>query len=52
MLVASLAFGFMNVSVKSISGMHVSEIVFFRAIVQIVIAAAFLAYQNADAWTF
>ena len=50
MLVASLAFGFMNVSVKSISGMHVSEIVFFRAIVQILIAAAFLAYQRQSPW--
>ena len=29
MLVASLSLGLMNVSVKSISGMHVSEIVFF-----------------------
>lgn len=50
MLVASLAFGFMNVSVKSISGMHVSEIVFFRAVVQIIIAAAFLAYQRQSPW--
>jgi len=50
MLVASLAFGFMNVSVKSISGMHVSEIVFFRAIVQILIAAFVLAYQRETPW--
>ena len=50
MLVASLAFGFMNVSVKSISGMHVSEIVFFRAIVQILIAAVVLAYQRETPW--
>ncbi len=30
--------------------MHVSEIVFFRAIVQIIIAAAFLAYQRQSPW--
>ncbi len=46
MLIASLAFGFMNVSVKMISGMHVSEIVFFRAWVQILIAAVFLFKQK------
>ncbi len=46
MLIASLAFGFMNVTVKMISGMHVSEIVFFRALVQIVIASFFLYKQN------
>ena len=50
MLLASLAFGFMNVSVKAISGMHVSEIVFFRALVQIVIAAAILGYQKENPW--
>lgn len=46
MLIASLAFGFMNVSVKMISGMHVSEIVFFRALVQILIAAIILYRQK------
>lgn len=46
MLIASLAFGFMNVTVKMISGMHVSEIVFFRAIVQIIIASVILFKQN------
>lgn len=50
MLVASLAFGFMNVSVKAISGMHVSEIVFFRAIVQIIMALAVLTYQKEKPW--
>jgi len=30
--------------------MHVSEIVFFRAVVQIIIAAAFLAYQRQSPW--
>ncbi len=46
MLIASLAFGFMNVTVKMISGMHVSEIVFFRALVQILIASVILFNQN------
>ncbi|MDB2589115.1 DMT family transporter [Bacteroidia bacterium] len=46
MLVASLSLGLMNVSVKSISGMHVSEIVFFRAIVQLIIAATILWIQR------
>jgi len=46
MLIASLAFGFMNVTVKMISGMHVSEIVFFRALVQILIASVILFKQN------
>ncbi|MGB0269820.1 MAG: DMT family transporter [Bacteroidia bacterium] len=46
MLVASLSLGLMNVSVKTISGMHVSEIVFFRAIVQLIIAATILWIQR------
>jgi drug/metabolite transporter (DMT)-like permease len=46
MLIASLAFGFMNVTVKMISGMHVSEIVFFRALVQILIASVILFKQK------
>lgn len=46
MLVASFSLGLMNVSVKSISGMHVSEIVFFRAIVQLLIAAIILWIQG------
>lgn len=50
MLIASLAFGFMNVTVKMISGMHVSEIVFFRALVQILISAVFLYQQNQSPW--
>jgi drug/metabolite transporter (DMT)-like permease len=50
MLIASLAFGFMNVTVKMISGMHVSEIVFFRALVQILISAVFLIQQKQSPW--
>jgi len=46
MLVASLAFGFMNVSVKMVHGMHVTELVFFRSIVQIIISALVLFQQK------
>jgi drug/metabolite transporter (DMT)-like permease len=44
MLIASLAFGLMNVSVKMVSEMHVSQVVFFRAIVQIILGISILAY--------
>lgn len=37
MLVASFAFGLMNICVKMVSGMPVAETVFFRALVQIVL---------------
>lgn len=50
MLIASLGFGFMNVSVKSISGMHVSEIVFFRALIQILISAVILWRLKESPW--
>ena len=42
MLVASFAFGLMNVSVKMIQGLPVAEIVLFRAFIQILIGYAFI----------
>jgi drug/metabolite transporter (DMT)-like permease len=42
MLLASLSFGLMNVSVKFVHNMPVSQVVFFRALVQIVLSAAVL----------
>ncbi len=44
MLIASLAFGLMNISVKMVGNMHVSQVVFFRAIVQIVLGISILIY--------
>jgi len=46
MLIASIAFGFMNLSVKMIGHMHVSQVVFFRAVVQIVLGLAVLIQQR------
>lgn len=46
MLVASLAFGCMNVAVKKLPGMHVTELVFFRSAVQILISAFILIKQR------
>lgn len=46
MLIASLAFSFMNISVKSVSHMHVSQVVFFRALVQITLGLAVLFWQR------
>lgn len=42
MLLASLSFGLMNVSVKFVHDMPVSEVVFFRAVVQIVLSLGIL----------
>src|SRR6186713_1132859 len=42
MLVASFAFGLMNVSVKKIQGLPVAEIVLFRSLIQILIGYAFI----------
>lgn len=50
MLLASLSFGLMNVSVKYIHHMPVSEIVFFRAIVQIVLSAVVLWRLQISPW--
>lgn len=44
MLTASLAFGLMNISVKMVSHLHVSEVVFYRAIVQIILSLSVLLY--------
>lgn len=46
MLIASIAFGFMNLSVKMMGHMHVSQVVFFRAVVQIVLGLAVLIQQK------
>lgn len=46
MLIASIAFGFMNLSVKMMGHMHVSQVVFFRAVVQIVLGLAVLIQQR------
>ncbi len=46
MLIASIAFGFMNLSVKMMGHMHVSQVVFFRAVVQIVLGLAVLIHQQ------
>jgi drug/metabolite transporter (DMT)-like permease len=42
MLIASIGFGFMNLAVKMMGHMHVSQVVFFRAVVQIVLGLAVL----------
>lgn len=44
MLTASLAFGLMNISVKMVSHLHVSEVVFYRAVVQIILSLSVLIY--------
>lgn len=44
MLTASLAFGLMNISVKMVSHLHVSEVVFYRAVVQIILSLSVLFY--------
>lgn len=50
MLIASLSFGLMNISVKMISHLHVSEVVFFRAIVQIILGLSVLVYLKQSPW--
>ena len=44
MLVASVSFGLMNVSVKMLGTMHVVQVVFFRAVVQLLMSS-FLIYR-------
>lgn len=46
MFIASVAFGFMNLAVKMMGHMHVSQVVFFRAVVQIVLGLSVLIYQR------
>jgi drug/metabolite transporter (DMT)-like permease len=46
MLIASIGFGFMNLAVKMMGHMHVSQVVFFRAVVQIVLGLAVLLQQK------
>jgi drug/metabolite transporter (DMT)-like permease len=50
MLLASLSFGLMNVSVKFVHEMPVSEVVFFRAVVQIILSIAVLIQLNQSPW--
>ncbi|MFM6952172.1 MAG: DMT family transporter [Bacteroidota bacterium] len=50
MLMASLSFGLMNVSVKFVHNMPVSEIVFFRAVVQIALSIAILFQLKQSPW--
>lgn len=50
MLMASLSFGLMNVSVKFVHHMPVSEIVFFRAVVQIVLSISILFQLKQSPW--
>lgn len=50
MLLASLSFGLMNVSVKFVHHMPVSEVVFFRAIVQIFLSLIVLFQLKQSPW--
>jgi drug/metabolite transporter (DMT)-like permease len=50
MLVASFAFGLMNISVKMIEGLPVAEVVFFRAVVQIAIGYVTLMRLGVSPW--
>jgi len=50
MLLASISFGIMNISVKFVHAMPVGEVVFFRAIVQIVLSALILFQARENPW--
>lgn len=50
MLLASLSFGLMNVSVKFVHNMPVSQVVFFRALVQIVLSLSILFQLKQSPW--
>ncbi|MEY3096791.1 MAG: DMT family transporter [Bacteroidota bacterium] len=50
MLLASLSFGLMNVSVKFVHDMPVSQVVFFRAVVQIVLSLGILFQLKQSPW--
>jgi len=50
MLMASLSFGLMNVSVKFVHQMPVSEVVFFRAVVQILLSVVILQQLKQSPW--
>jgi drug/metabolite transporter (DMT)-like permease len=50
MLMASLSFGLMNVSVKFVHHMPVSEVVFFRAVVQIFLSLIVLFQLKQSPW--
>jgi drug/metabolite transporter (DMT)-like permease len=50
MLMASLSFGLMNVSVKFVHQMPVSEVVFFRAVVQILLSVVILLQLKQSPW--
>ena len=50
MLLASLSFGLMNVSVKFVHHMPVSEVVFFRAVVQIILSLTVLFQLKQSPW--
>lgn len=50
MLLASISFGIMNISVKKLHHMPVSEVVFFRAVVQIILSAVVLWKLKQNPW--
>ncbi len=50
MLIASISFGIMNISVKFVHHMPVGEVVFFRAVVQIVLSIYILASNQQNPW--
>lgn len=50
MLLASISFGLMNISVKKLHDMPVGEVVFFRAIVQIALSAMVLLNLKQSPW--
>ncbi len=50
MLIASISFGIMNISVKFVPHMPVGEVVFFRAVVQIVLSIYILASNQQNPW--
>lgn len=50
MLLASISFGVMNISVKFVHQMPVGEVVFFRAVVQIILSSFILAKAKQNPW--
>lgn len=50
MLLASISFGIMNISVKFVHHMPVGEVVFFRAVVQIILSIYILASNQQNPW--
>ncbi|MFZ9754660.1 MAG: DMT family transporter [Bacteroidia bacterium] len=50
MLVASVSFGLMNVSVKMLGAMHVVQVVFFRAVVQLLMSSVLIYRAGISPW--